>query len=158
MSGNCPNNITYFTYGSNIWREQINRLYPDNIYVGVGLLHGWRFIVDELGWTNIIPSPEDHVYGLVYELTPEDKAAMDKNEGTDYKTTILPIDLTKIGEADTKTVKIDALIYFDPTHTTPGTPTEGTINAMNHAIKDGLEAGIPQSYIDKYIRPFIPKQ
>ena len=82
---------------------------------------------------------------------------MDGNEGPDYETRLFPVELIKKGEADTKTTKT-ALIYLDPTHTTPGSPTSGSIHAMNKAIKDGLEAGIPQSYIDKYIRPLIPEE
>ncbi|KAH9976904.1 hypothetical protein BJV74DRAFT_888631 [Russula compacta] len=159
--------IPYFTYGSNMWREQMKKLYPNSMLLGIGILYDWRFITDELGWTNIVPHPEEHVYGFIYHLTPEDKEAMDKNEGTDYQTRKLHVELTKIieeeelvkiEELDTKTVHINALIYLDPTHTIPGNPTEGTVHAMNQAIKDGLEAGIPQSYIDKYIRPYIREE
>ena len=79
---------------------------------------------------------------------------MDKNEGDDYKALLFPVEVIKNEETDTKTIK-PALVYLDPTHTTPGPPSESTVKAMRKAIEDGLEGGIPLSYFEKYIIPLI---
>jgi hypothetical protein len=31
----------YFGYGSNLWRDQMNRRCPENRLIGVGELKGW---------------------------------------------------------------------------------------------------------------------
>lgn len=98
------------------------------------------------------------MYGIIYEITPDDKVVLDKYEGTNYEKKFLPIELltpSENGETNTKTTK-NALVYVDTADITLGRPRDEYIPRMNRAIEDALEAGIPQSYIDTYIRPFIP--
>lgn len=51
---------------------------------------------------------------------------------------------------------IDALVYIDITNTNPDVPKTEYIHRINMAMQDGVKNGVPQSYVDKYIRPFIP--
>ncbi|KAH9966290.1 hypothetical protein BJV74DRAFT_869619 [Russula compacta] len=139
----------YFGYGSNLWIDQMNRRCPESRYVGIGLLPDWRWIINERGYANVIPSSGDYVYGFIYELSPKDEESLDK---------IIPVQLitpSRSGETDRKRT-IDALVYIDFIRTSRDVPKPEYIYRMNQGLKDALKMGISQSYIDKYIRPYIP--
>jgi gamma-glutamylcyclotransferase len=172
----------YFGYGSNMWLDQMNRRCPENKYIGTAVLHDWWarylylpcidlssrsstasdrcWIINQRGYANVIPSSGDYVYGFIYELNPKNEASLDTYEGAPriYDKKIHPVQLrTSPGSGETATKKtIDALIYIDAVSTSPDVPKTEYIHRINMALQDGLKNGVPQSYIDKYIRPFIP--
>ena len=118
------------------------------------------WIINQRGYANVIPSPGDHVYGFIYELNAKDEASLDIYEGAPriYDKKIIPVQL-RTSSSDGKTVTkktINALVYVDTTSTSPDVPKTEYIHRINMGLQDGLKNGIPQSYIDKYIRPFIP--
>lgn len=51
---------------------------------------------------------------------------------------------------------VTALAYIDVERRQIGHPKEEYISRINNAILDGVNAGIPMDYFNKYIRPFIP--
>lgn len=108
----------------------------------------------------MIPSSGDYVYGFIYELNPNNEASLDIYEGAPriYDKKIHPVQLrTSPGDGETATKKtIDALVYIDTVSTSPDVPKTEYIHRINMALQDGFKNGVPQSYIDKYIRPFIP--
>jgi hypothetical protein len=57
---------------------------PTSIYMGLAILRDWRWIINARGYANVVPSPGDCVYGLVYELSGEDEEMLDVNEGVPY--------------------------------------------------------------------------
>ena len=109
------------------------------------------WIINQRGYANLIPSSGDCVRGFIYELNPKDEAALDKYEGAPriYEKRTIPVQL-----ATKKT--IDALVYIDFVSTSPDAPKPEYIHRINMGLQDALEKGISQSYIDKYIRRFIP--
>jgi gamma-glutamylcyclotransferase len=117
------------------------------------------FIINESGYANIIHSPGDHVYGLVFALSAKDVKLMDEHEGDDYtrKTMWLQVTTSSDYEEDETTGDEKALVYKDVDRTEHGVPGEDQNYRMNMAVMDALDAGVPQSYIDKYIRVFIPE-
>jgi gamma-glutamylcyclotransferase len=116
-------------------------------------------IINQRGYANVIPSPGDYVYGFIYELNPKDEASQDIYQGAPhiYDKKILPVQLTTSpGDGETATKKtINALVYIDTISTSPDVPKPEYIHRLNMALQDGIKNGVPQSYIDKYIRPFI---
>ncbi|KAG6820645.1 hypothetical protein H0H93_013844 [Arthromyces matolae] len=52
---------------------------------------------------------------------------------------------------------VDTLVYVDVERLTEGPPREEYIKRINYAFADGKKEGIPQEYIDKYIRKFVPE-
>jgi gamma-glutamyl AIG2-like cyclotransferase len=120
------------------------------------------WIINQRGYANIIPSTGDYVYGFIYELAPKDEVSLDKYEGVphNYEKRTIPVQLkTSPGDGETPTKKtIDALVYIDIVSTSPDVPKTEYIHRINMALQDGLKMGIAQSYIDKYIRPFIPAE
>ncbi|KAI0300436.1 hypothetical protein B0F90DRAFT_1629819 [Multifurca ochricompacta] len=152
----------YFGYGSNLWIDQMNRRCHESRYIGIGILSNWCWIINQCGYADIIPSSGDHVYGFVYELSFRDEESLDKYEGVphDYEKRIIRLELIMSSD-EGKTVErraIDALAYIDFNRTSRDIPKMEYIHRINMGIKDALQKGIPQSYVDRYIRLFIPPE
>ena len=109
---------------------------------------------------------EDEVYGLVYDLTSSDEDRLDRNEGvpSSYTKEIIAIDFweSKDGKAvdvRSQAMKKSVLVYIGRKSVLHDKPQEEYIHRMNMGIKDAVDgAGIPLSYVQKFIRPFIPVQ
>jgi len=53
------NNATvYLGYGSNLWQAQMNRRCPTSEYLGVGRLNGYRWMINERGYANVVNTSE----------------------------------------------------------------------------------------------------
>ena len=115
-----------------------------------------RWFINNRGYANIILSPGDIVYGLVYELTASDEKSLDGFECPAYEKFYFPVDLTSSGGAANKR-SINSLVYVDIEKKLEGEPVKEYIYRMNMGIKDALKEGIPADYIKKYLRPFIPE-
>lgn len=83
----------YFAYGSNLCREQMGRLCPDHIEIGLGCLKNFKFIITSRGWANIVPDQNQDVYGVVYEISATDERNLDRFEEVpvDYQKVMLPV-------------------------------------------------------------------
>jgi gamma-glutamylcyclotransferase (GGCT)/AIG2-like uncharacterized protein YtfP len=157
----------YFGYGSNMWKDQMRRRCPESAYIGVGLVQGWKWIINTMGYGNIIPSEGDIVYGLLYEMTESDLERLDSYEGVPYAYTrqLEDIVVCKDLEGLRKRKEYDAekrilhstIVYVDKQRLSEYPPKTEYIHRMNLAIKDAVEEGVPQDYIDKYLRKFIPQ-
>ncbi|KAI9465170.1 Butirosin biosynthesis, BtrG-like protein [Lactarius psammicola] len=151
----------YFGYGSNLWMDQMNRRCPDSRYIGIGVLHEWCWIINQRGYANVVPSSGDYVYGFIYEINSKDEQSLDNYEGVPYayEKRIIPLELITCSD-DGKTEKrtIDALVYIDVARTSRDLPKTEYIHRINLGMKDALQKGFSQSYVDKYVRPFIPAE
>ena len=116
-----------------------------------------RWIINDLGYGNIIPSPGDIVYGLVFELTAADEKSLDGYEGPTYEKLYFPIHLIPRDDAANKR-SVKSLIYVDVERKGEGKPSEEYIYRLNMAIRDALKEGIPADYIKKYLRQFVPER
>jgi gamma-glutamylcyclotransferase len=115
-----------------------------------------RWIINDRGYANIISSPGDIVYGLVFELTASDERSLDKYESSSYEKLYIPVDLVPKNDAVDKR-SVESLIYVDVERKKEREPVEEYIYRMNMGIKDALKEGIPAGYIEKHLRPFIPE-
>lgn len=119
------------------------------------------WIINQRGYANIVPSPGDYVYGFVYEIGSKDEQSLDGYEGVphSYEKKIIPLELiTGSGDGETEKRTINALVYIDGARISRDLPKMEYIKRINTGIKDALQRGIPQSYVDKYIRPSIPSE
>jgi gamma-glutamylcyclotransferase len=91
----------------------------------------------------------------VYELTAADEHDLDLYEGPTYAKKVLPVLLTETKSEDAADI-VEMLIYIDVLRKIESYPRKEYIYRMNMGIADALEQGVPQDYIDKYLRPFIP--
>ncbi|KDR73610.1 hypothetical protein GALMADRAFT_158098 [Galerina marginata CBS 339.88] len=145
----------YFGYGSNLWLDQMKRRCPDSKYIGFGSLVNWKWIINIRGYANIVPSPGDVVYGLMYELTPSDERDLDIYEGSAYEKQIIQVDLHHAKETES-TESVSALVYIDLERKSESHPRKEYIYRMNMGIADALQEGVPSDYIIKYLAVFIP--
>ena len=116
-----------------------------------------RWIINDRGYANIVPSPGDIVYGLVFELTASDKESLDKYEGPTYERLYIPVDPVPMNDTAIDRRSVKSLIYVDVERKREREPVEEYIYRMNMGIRDALKEGIPAEYIKKYLRPFIPE-
>ena len=161
----------YFGYGSNLWLDQMKRRCPHSAYDGVGMLAGYKWIINSRGYANVIsvndtdPDTDTVVYGLIYSLTSDDEKALDRNEGVPDSYT-KEMMLAKFWPSE-KGRKVDMsqepaekamLVYIDRKRITEHPPKEEYVVRMNRGIEDAISLGVPSAYIEKYLRPFIPAQ
>ena len=71
----------YFAFGSNLHLGQMAERCPGSRYIGTADLRGYRFQINQRGFANVVPSPGDHVEGLVYLLSQNDEERLDRSEG-----------------------------------------------------------------------------
>lgn len=135
----------YFGYASNLDRSTLEgRLQTSPRFVGVGVLphHGFRFNFrnpDGSARANIVSSPNETVYGLLYWIESNDWEYFLKSEpGYDF--------LEK--EILTKNGKIRAFAFQSNQVQSGIFPTEDYWKLI---VKGGQENGIPESYLAQII-------
>lgn len=160
----------YFGYGSNLWLHQMSLRCPSSTYVGIARLSGYRWIINDRGYANIVQTNDslDLVYGLVYTLTPDDEERLDRNEGVPraYTKEITPIEFWPLkdgekvdfGDSDCTGIKKDLLVYIDRVRVESDKPKAEYIHRMNLGVHDAVKIGMPQAYVDNAIRQFIPAE
>ena len=91
---------------------------------------------------------------MLYEISPENEIALDVYEGypVSYGKEIADI---KVVSADESEKTVNAIVYIDKRNK-EGVPKEEYIKRMNYAIADALAEGIPNEYIETYLRRFVP--
>jgi len=169
---------TYFGYGSNLWLDQMSRRCPSSPFTGVGRLRGYQWIINARGYANITKtnSSADEVWGLIYELTPEDEERLDINEGVPeaYEKRIINVEFWDKGtllrdnsECRESTAEIPPpasvegmLVYIDFKRSSGegNKPKAEYVHRMNEGIRDALKEGVPRSYIDRVLRAYIPAE
>ena len=164
------NSKLYFGYGSNLWLHQMSLRCPSSTYIGVARLPAYRWMIYDRGYANIVSTKDssNEVYGLAYSVTAADEAQLDINEGVPeaYTKEILEADLwtakggeslcTDGSESARRTEKL--LVYINRERTKDDEPKQEYVHRMNMGIRDALAKGVPQGYIDRVIRRFIPEE
>jgi ABC-type lipoprotein export system ATPase subunit/gamma-glutamylcyclotransferase (GGCT)/AIG2-like uncharacterized protein YtfP len=141
-----PAGKVHFGYGSNLGKAQMNGRCPDHKEIGRATLTGYRWIINQRGFANIVVSAGDAVEGFLYELATSDETRLDTAEGVArgcYAKHQLDV---KAGEKI-----ISALVYIDPI-VEQGNATDEYARRINLGVVD---AGLPPDYVEKYIRKFI---
>lgn len=137
----------YFAYGSNMGNAQMADRCPQSRKIGVAHLPGYRWIISERGYANVIRSAGSEVEGVLFEISPSDEKSLDRWEGVAsgsyYKATLLVIhDRRERG----------ALVYLDPVMT-EGVPKKEYIERIKAGLAD---AKLSANYVAQQVRRFIP--
>ena len=138
----------YFGYGSNLSKEQMTIRCPESKYYASGTLSGYSWLINARGYASITPSESEFVLGEVFTLSQQDIDYLDIYESVEegmYLKSNLSIETSK--------GTIDCLVYI-ASDSTPGIPQEEYIERINLGIKS---ANLPDDYVQKAIRPFIPE-
>ncbi|KAK3067620.1 hypothetical protein LTR53_015399 [Teratosphaeriaceae sp. CCFEE 6253] len=174
MSSDLSQATLYFGYGSNLWKHQMQQRCPTSKYLGIARLNGYRWIIYDRGYANIVEiekkddNPKaytDEVWGLVYSLQEDDEDRLDRNEGVPvaYTKEDLKVDFWQAGsdghpDTKKKLKEVDMLVYINRKMTTPHKPKKEYIYRMNQGIKDAVKEGVPKKYVERVMRPFIPDE
>jgi gamma-glutamylcyclotransferase (GGCT)/AIG2-like uncharacterized protein YtfP len=77
--------MKYFAYGANL--DEINMAFrcPDSVYIGKGILHGYRFDITSRGYASILKDPLATTHGIVWEISEHDEEALDAYEGVSMR-------------------------------------------------------------------------
>lgn len=137
----------HFAYGSNLWRKQMKDRCSDHRVIGNGVLKSYRWIISRRGYANIIKSSTDEVHGVIYEISESDEVILDRWEGVQsgaYRKEVMRVEF----EGQSR----ECLVYVDPVEE-EGKPKQEYIERINKGISD---SNMPQDYIDRYVRKFIP--
>jgi hypothetical protein len=150
MTGATPRQTYYFSYGSNLWLHQMRQRCPSHTLVGTCILPAYRWIISGRGYANVVPSPDDVCYGVLYTLSPADEAYLDICEGVPrcYGKQFL-----SVTTLDGRTVD-RVLVYIDGLRVVDGISKAEYVTRINNGLKDARD--IPPKWVEKYIRRFIP--
>lgn len=167
MGNNGTSPKLYFAYGSNLWLRQMKRRCPTSTYKGLARLRDWRWIIYSRGYANVIPSHGDEVWGMIYALPPPDEAKLDVNEGVPffYQKKMLNVEIWfeeaaggENGDISQPGSQEEVLCYVDASRVEEAKPKEEYVHRINMGIRDARSKGMPKTYVDKYLRPFIPAE
>jgi gamma-glutamylcyclotransferase (GGCT)/AIG2-like uncharacterized protein YtfP len=73
----------YFAYGSNMDRTGMRLRCPAARALGTAALDGWRLLVMRDGYVSVVPRAGACVHGVLWQLGPNDLAALDAYEAVD---------------------------------------------------------------------------
>jgi len=85
----------YFAFGSNLHLGQMAKRCPESRYIGTGILHDYRFQINQRGFANVLHSLGNHVEGLFYLISQTNEGRLDRSEGvpTSYQKKYLTVEV-----------------------------------------------------------------
>lgn len=69
--------MLYFAYGANMDRAVMRKHAPAAVAVGIATLTGHRFVITADGYASIEAAPAQSVHGVLWRITPRDRATLD---------------------------------------------------------------------------------
>lgn len=89
--------VRYFAYGSNMQTSWLRARVPSARPVGRARLPGWRLVCnkrsqDGSAKANLVQSPKDTVWGVLYAMNPSELPDLDRVEGGYQQQTVQVID------------------------------------------------------------------
>ncbi len=140
--------IAYFAYGSNMASHRLQQRLPGARHVEVGILtgHQLRFHKNDSGLSGKcnIEFTDDHrdeVYGVVYQISNEDKRTLDRIEGLGAGYNEKTVSITTLSGSILTSVTyfaIDVDHSVMPYHW-----------YKQHVLRGAIEHGLPAEYISK---------
>ena len=128
--------MRYFAYGANMDRDAMLVRCPAAQLLGTERLAGYRFIIARAGFGGLVPDPAADVYGLLWELTANDVAALDEFEGV----------REGLYRKATLTVAGGPALVYVPADYSRGSPQPGYLEAIVAAAQ---LHGLPPSYVNE---------
>ena len=156
----------YFGYASNLSPVTLKQRCPDSLFVSLGVLKGHKWMINETGYANIIPTndPTDEVWGSLCFLSKRDEMALDESEGVPwlYEKQYLKVERMPgkgSGEewGEGGGMEVEVMTYVDVQRLTEGKIEKEYIVWVKKAVKDAGLHGLPESYVKKYIEKWIPE-
>jgi gamma-glutamylcyclotransferase (GGCT)/AIG2-like uncharacterized protein YtfP len=86
--------MLHFAYGANMHRDVMRRHAPAATPVGAATLADYHFVITADGYASVAPKRAHTVHGVLWRITPRDRATLDAWEnvaGKHYRAEILPV-------------------------------------------------------------------
>jgi len=131
----------YFAYGSNMVASQMATRCPNASAVGVACLKGYMFRINSRQFGTVIPNQTHQVYGLLWDIAPEDLLALDRYEDVKaalYEKANIVVELLSGRQ-------VEALIYL-ATDQSIGLPRP---RYMKDVVAAAKQWKLPQAYIQE---------
>lgn len=138
----------YFAYGSNMDSLRMAERIGRSIRGRRARLEGWSLTFDKAsstpgeGFANIQRKPGLLVWGVLYEVTPEELAILDRYEGVakkQYRREQITVRCEDYGD-------IEAVTYV-AMRCAPGLKPD--VNYLDHIVRGAREHGLPSEYVDQ---------
>jgi len=129
----------YFAYGSNMDLAQMADRCPGARVVDGAVMADVRFVIASRGYANVVAAPGEAVFGVLWDLAPEDEASLDRYEGVRpglYRKDEVAV-LTTGGRS------VRALVYR-ANETATGRPVAGYLELIVAAAR---HHGLPTDYV-----------
>jgi len=135
---------SYFAYGANMDPVHMAECCPRAKRLGLAILPGRGFRIAARGYGDAAPAAGEQLRGVLWELSPDDEAALDRFEG-------VPEGLYRKEHAavrDGSGRAVSAMLYraADPA---PGQPVPGYLERI---LVVGRELGFPADYLESLRR------
>jgi len=130
--------VKYFSYGSNMDRDQMERRCPEAEFLGPAILPGCSFLINRRGVATVIPST-GKVHGVLWEISTRDGRKLARFEGEAhgyYLKSAVWIESSSLG-------RIEAIIYL-ATDLHPGKARDGYLESI---LKTATDHHFPADYI-----------
>ncbi|HEX9661196.1 MAG TPA: gamma-glutamylcyclotransferase family protein [Candidatus Binatia bacterium] len=131
----------YFAYGSNMVASQMAARCPNASVIGVACLKGYRFRINSRRVGTVIPDQPHQVYGLLWNITPQNLRALDRYEDVKaglYEKATFVVNLLSDRQ-------VEALIYL-ATDQAIGLPRP---RYMKDVLAAAKQWQLPQAYIQE---------
>lgn len=155
----------YFGYASNLSSRTMKQRCPDSLFISLARLSGWRWMINETGYANIVPgNKDDEVWGSLCFLSRRDETALDESEGVPWlyekkKLKVRRVPQMQAGEewrTSDEGEEVEVLAYVDVQRLSEGRIEKEYVVWVRKAIEDALQCGMPQAYVDKYLARYLP--
>lgn len=128
--------IYYFAYGSNLSISQMKRRCPKSKLICKGILKGYKLLFNKYSYNwggsvaDVMKSPRDNVWGLIYSLTFADLKKLDIFEGFPkaYNRKLLPV-----FTADNRVFKEHTWVYYISYKYKEGRPVQSYLDILKDA-------------------------
>ncbi|KAG8415034.1 hypothetical protein J3458_008918 [Metarhizium acridum] len=153
--------ILYFAYGSNLSTAQMRQRCPHSTPVGLGYLEGWKWLINERGYANVVRvsggGGGGGVYGLLYLLPPQDEERLDVCEGVPWAYEKMTCDARWVRDGLGKALDepVRALVYVDTSRVRESVPGDEYVQRMERGIEDAVNNwGLDGEYAARVMRRF----
>ncbi|KAF3914586.1 hypothetical protein ABW21_db0206698 [Orbilia brochopaga] len=139
-----PPTLLHFAYGCNLSLVQMLNRCPGATVANRGRLPGYRWLISSRGYANIVPSPSDEVWGLLYQIPSLSETPLSRHEIL-YNKETFDIECPDFGS---NVVVKKAIVFLDPVNITSGTVAPEYANWMIPGIYHAVGKGLPVSYVE----------
>jgi hypothetical protein len=149
----------YFAFGSNLsptqMRGRLDSSLTSSIPIAIASLPGWKWLICQRGYANIVELPSDTlnsdsstVWGVLYNLTPDDEEILDMYEGHDEGRNPKPKPNPDVSQRMRKPFEQGDWDYNK--HYLPVTVAKWLVEPTTFGLREGTSSVRVLTYVDEF--------